>query len=568
MPHPFRPRFALLLLLAACGSRTPLGTGTPPADAGPDAMPPPPLAVDCGRSVQYTAPRQPITLEATVESETPIAFSGWSLEAQPPGAMAGLDPTTGPTATLRQSLAGDYLLRFTARDAEGREESCQVRVESIVGPPRAICPEDELRTPSNVPLTIEGDGFDDVGVVSYRWAVLDGPGDAALAPRNAPTTVFRAERTGTYRLELTVADADMATHSCVTTVRVVGPPAVFCPDPIEAPTRRPVTLEVRATDDTRIVDVRWELLAQPPESRARVVPGEREGDVYSATLTPDRQGEYVVRFTAIDEDGLEASCELLVIGTPTPPDAICPDVVEVRPLNEATIEGDAEDDGRIVRWRWELIERAEGSEARPPAPADAPTTRFTPDIAGEYRVRLTVRDDDGDEGSCVTLVRAVATEGLRVEMFWDTDGTDMDLHLLRAGGDRWRTNEDCYYVNCIGRGPDWGGPGAEDNPRLDIDNTSGFGPENINIEEPEPGVYRIGVYAYRGTARGATVRVHCGGSTTEPQEIFGPRRIDGTGSTHDFWRVADVRIEAGRRCSIEPVDRVERVQHDGSPFPR
>ena len=84
MPHPFRPRFALLLLLAACGSRTPLGTGTPPADAGPDAMPPPPLAVDCGRSVQYTAPRQPITLEATVESETPIAFSGWSLEAQPP----------------------------------------------------------------------------------------------------------------------------------------------------------------------------------------------------------------------------------------------------------------------------------------------------------------------------------------------------------------------------------------------------------------------------------------------------------------------------------------------------
>ena len=134
------------------------------------------------------------------------------------------------------------------------------------------------------------------------------------------------------------------------------------------------------------------------------------------------------------------------------------------------------------------------------------------------------------------------------------------LHLLRAGGDRWRTNEDCYYVNCIGRGPDWGGPGAEDNPRLDIDNTSGFGPENINIEEPEPGVYRIGVYAYRGTARGATVRVHCGGSTTEPQEIFGPRRIDGTGSTHDFWRVADVRIEAGRRCSIEPVDRVERVQ--------
>jgi uncharacterized protein YfaP (DUF2135 family) len=57
-----------------------------------------------------------------------------------------------------------------------------------------------------------------------------------------------------------------------------------------------------------------------------------------------------------------------------------------------------------------------------------------------------------------------------------------------------------------------------DDPRLDLDDVNGFGPENINIEEPEvPMDYLIGVYYYRHDGSGrerntvATIRVYIGG---------------------------------------------------------
>ncbi|MEM9070466.1 MAG: hypothetical protein AAGE52_18315 [Myxococcota bacterium] len=559
-------RVLLLLALTACGSRSPLKVG-PPRDAGPDAPPTDPLEVDCGRSIQFTTPGRPLVLTATTTSEVGIVRSGWTLEDGPPMSVASVAPPTGPTTTLQQDTLGLYILRFTAEDAEGRVERCDVQVESIVGPPRALCPEEEIRTPSGVPVRVVGDGFDDVAVIDFRWEVVRGPGPAMLTTPESPVTDFIATLTGPYVLQLTVTDGDGATNSCQITVVVVGPPMLMCPDVVEAPTRQPTVLEVIATDDTEVSRVDWEIVAAPRGSSATLVDGPRDGNRWTATFTPDLRGEYFIRATATDEDGLTATCEFVVIGLPTPPDAVCPETVETTPLEEIRIEGDAVDDGEIVSWRWSLVERAPGSSAADPSPRGERITTFLPDLAGEYRVQLTVTDDDGNMASCTTLVRAIATEGLRVEMFWDTDGTDMDLHLLNEGGRRWRTEDDCYFRNCIPTGPDWGGGGSDDDPSLDIDDTDGMGPENINVDDPQPGIYRVGAYAYGGTGN-VTVRVYCGGSTTEPRATFGPTRIVGTGARHDFWRVADVEISGGG-CRITELDDIERVEHDSSAsFPR
>jgi hypothetical protein len=243
-----------------------------------------------------------------------------------------------------------------------------------------------------------------------------------------------------------------------------------------------------------------------------------------------------------------------VIGTPTPPDATCPATIETTPLETVTLTGNGIDDGRIVSYRWDLVSSPLGSAARPPSPRDARETRFTPDIAGEYRIRLTVTDDDGETGTCEFLVLALAREGIRVEMFWDTDGTDMDTHLLRPEGRSWFDDNDCYYGNCnesTGAVLEWGMPGLEDNPRLDLDNTSGRGPENINIDRPYAGTYRVGIHAFRGNGR-VTVRIYCGGSETMPRQTFGPVLLRGAGGSsfdNDFWRVADIEI-SGATCRI------------------
>jgi hypothetical protein len=128
----------------------------------------------------------------------------------------------------------------------------------------------------------------------------------------------------------------------------------------------------------------------------------------------------------------------------------------------------------------------------------------------------------------------------------------MDTHVLEPGGTTWTIEDDCNFRNCQGGAVlDWGVPGVTiDDPHLDIDDTNGFGPENINIDRPVPGVYRVGVHAWGGAAN-VTVRIYCGGSTTEPRQSFGPVMISSS-PQDQFWRIADVAID-GTSCTITPL---------------
>ncbi|AKF09294.1 PKD domain protein [Sandaracinus amylolyticus] len=546
----------MLPLLAACGSKTTVWTpqdgprvdaGTFDAsivqDAGTDGGGG--IVVDCGRSEQFTTARRAITLEATATSDVMIEAQGWSLVSAPPGASATNDPMTGLTTTLTPDVLGEFVMRFAARDALGRSATCEVRVQAIVGPPVAICPEDELVTAPSVPLLIEGDAFDDEMVVEVTWSQVSGPGPALLTPvadGSRAMVEFEADVAGVYRLALEVRDADGETDRCEIDVRVTAPPIVDCdPATVMAPTRRPVTVRASATDERMVVSTTWELIARPDASSATISPTTG----LSTTMTPDRRGEYELRFTATDDDGLSASCVVTVIGTPTPPSVMCPAVVETVPLTPTEIVGSAVDDGTIRAWAWSVEAVPPGSRPAAPAPANAARTVFTPDLAGEYSLRLRVTDDDGQTAECTTLVRAVSGDGLRVEMFWDSNGTDMDTHVLQPGARAWFDGTgDCFYSNCTGMRLMWGGPGTDDDPRLDIDDTNGFGPENINIRRPVPGVYRVGVHAFSGSGR-VTVRIYCADSTTTPRMTFGPVLID----RNRLWRVADVDVRAAG-CTI------------------
>ena len=184
------------------------------------------------------------------------------------------------------------------------------------------------------------------------------------------------------------------------------------------------------------------------------------------------------------------------------------------PFQAATFDGSASYDpsgAPLASYEWELTFKPNGSSATLPFTSANQIPGFYADLAGSYTAQLTVTNQMGILDSCLVTLESLPTQDLWVEMFWDQID-DMDLHLLAPGGtyDDWST--DCYFSNCVNGGPDWGVLGdSSDDPSLDLDDIDGYGPENINIYNPQAnGSYTVLVHDYTGSA---------------PTDTYGPNNV-------------------------------------------
>lgn len=204
--------------------------------------------------------------------------------------------------------------------------------------------------------------------------------------------------------------------------------------------------------------------------------------------------------------------------------------------------------------------------------------------------------DSGYGCPCVKF-SALPREDIRVELTWEFLGPDLDLHLVAPDGEfcsptrecrfdpldpnnpNWtrtacvdgggittcRTpncdpvaqgclagqecyddgvagSNKCHWQTCSGsdcywdaRNPDWGVPGdRRDDPLSAIDCTRGCRAENINLNNPVPGLYMVMVNYYEGSTQPeATVKIYFKGSS-DPAAVFTSRML----STCDTWNVA------------------------------
>lgn len=69
---------------------------------------------------------------------------------------------------------------------------------------------------------------------------------------------------------------------------------------------------------------------------------------------------------------------------------------------------------------------------------------------------------------------------LRVVLTWDSDNTDIDLHVIDPNG------EEAFY----------GHPLSYQGGRVSPDNTEGYGPEEFSLKDAKPGTYRVEVNFY------------------------------------------------------------------------
>ncbi|MBM4281840.1 MAG: hypothetical protein FJ137_14155 [Deltaproteobacteria bacterium] len=322
-----------------------------------------------------------------------------------------------------------------------------------------------------------------------------------------------------------------------------------------------------------------------PETPLRPTSDEHAPLTLRVAFAPDALGRYgdTLRIVSSDPDEDVVEVPIQGIGVTGPQ---C--VARIKSVNDVEIEGAAaveplddvvlttiESTGAtpevgIASTRWELRERGPGSGVVLSSPSTAETgflfaNRRGVDVAGRYEACAVVTDELGTESvnECCVKFDAIPSDAFLVQLTWAEPTGDMDLHVtkksdageycLQGLGSPARgvqapydsscaTGLDCYYGNCkpssFGGAPEWDDvTGRTDgDPSLDIDDLTGFGPENTNVNQVVAGSYAFGADFFSGSgAHTMFIRLF----------IYGQLKGEWVATIEDeFWEVGIVHFRA------------------------
>lgn len=306
-------------------------------------------------------------------------------------------------------------------------------------------------------------------------------------------------------------------------------------------------------------------LSDLPDFPAEIAPG--ESTFFVLSYTPTQAGITDRTTLMIDSNdqrrnplnievsgtGLDNACPVATMGCTIRGGAGLPaDEVEARPLDVLDCTGgDSSDpDGTVAALEWTIEAAPDGSTSSATG-ADSTEFSLVLDVQGEYTIQLDAIDNEGRR-ACIpatTRVSAVYVEGLSAELVWDVPGDpdptdegegsggDLELHVLNASNGCWGNPDwDCSVDN---PSLNWGVPLSPlDDATVKVADSSTGGPENITIDTPADGSYRVGVLYQNDHGFGpadATLRVFAAGVLILEQT----RRLTATG---EFWDVGVVTV--------------------------
>lgn len=189
---------------------------------------------------------------------------------------------------------------------------------------------------------------------------------------------------------------------------------------------------------------------------------------------------------------------------------------------------------------------------------DGSYDQMVPLAPGSNSIQLRVFDSNGDAGTgqVMRIQVTLAKLDIRVVLKWDTDETDVDLHLFKrlaseanpsvisTSFDPWWSDEEdinqhiCFY----NKTPIDFGTGIQ-NPFLDIDDMDGYGPETLVLQEATTGRYHIWVHyysAYNGTDEipsNVQVNIVLKGGTDQAKVFTYDKRLT---KDWEFWYVCTI----------------------------
>ncbi len=303
---------------------------------------------------------------------------------------------------------------------------------------------------------------------------------------------------------------------------------------------------------------------------------------FHVEFTPAMEATYDATLVIVS-DALNGTIQVPVTGTGSLTEsptaiAVVQEGEQVIPQTTLHLFGDQSfaPSGPVQSWKWS-VKQPPGS-ASVFVPSDTFTNpTFVANVAGEYEFALDVWDELSTKSlvpSKVTVL-VVPDEAIHVELLWHTPndpdetdsgpeaGSDLDLHFalvplactqpdidLDGKADPWFDQPfDTFWFNAH---PNWGSfdPSIDDDPGLDLDDTDGAGPENLNLNQPQAGEYRVGVHYWSDHGYGpafATVRIYLYSNLVF--EITDVKMLN-----RDMWCVATIEWPSGKITMCEGDD--------------
>jgi len=250
--------------------------------------------------------------------------------------------------------------------------------------------------------------------ITFFWSIQSAPVGSAATLVN-PTSVrpsLTPDVAGSYQIQLIVNDGIANSLPATVTVTAFSPNAPPNADAgfdQTAVVGQKVTLDGRKSsdlDDDRIT-YHWSLLSAPTGSTATLM----DNTSVIASVTPDVVGTYLLQLVVNDRtaDSAPSQVRVTVASSNTPPMARAGKDKNTLTGSLVTLDGSASRDPNSdsLSYRWFVVSAPFGSTA---ALADATTAapNFTPDVSGEYLIRLVVNDGTSDSAPDTILIVAAS----------------------------------------------------------------------------------------------------------------------------------------------------------------
>ncbi len=261
-------------------------------------------------------------------------------------------------------------------------------------------------------------------------------------------------------------------------------------------------------------------------------PTSMEGDNGSFTLLSNDPDEPEVTVTLIGNGGGDFLYPVAVVDAPA----------TAEPRDTVTLDGSGSYDPNgfePLTYQWTLVDAPAGSIVELQTPTNLDRAYLQVDLAGDYTVALQVTNSVGLLSvPAQHVIEVLPAEALHVELTWESGGADFDLHLLNGVGTLFEIPTDCNYCN---QNPDWGTPvDGTDDPTLVLDDRSGYGPEEITIEDPAADTYSVRVHYYTENGDSDVV-------ATANIWVFGELLLTSSRvmSRNDVWDVGQITFPDG-----------------------